>query len=1540
MNKKSLRTYERKRYSQKSNQVDEEEEYHKLSKKLRPKVTKVYDYYSDQDGEEDYPAKKKLKLKATDGVKTGLVTGIGNLHEVSLPKQHVLEENSAAAANNLSHNDATQVKPKRNREYTEKVCLMCHQCHRNDKGRVVRCQICKTKRYCIPCLTNWYPKMTEEEAAAACPVCRKLCNCKPCLRDLPKDLLNRLRELKVDKDMKLEHCKHIVHALLPFLRQLDKEQLIEKDIEARAKGLSPAHMEIQNANCPRNERITCDNCRTSIFDYHRSCSNCFSNICLLCCREICHGHLQRSDQEVVMEYIDRGFEYLHGKKGMYTKTDKLLSKNESKIQGSNSGWKANEDGSIACRCGIGNLELKCLFSGNWVSELLKRAEDARHAYELDQVKIPSKQCMCFNSHGDVDIGNSQLLKAASREDSDGNFLYNPRAKSIKEEDLNHFQYHWMRAEPVIVSNVLETATGLSWEPMVMWRAFRQISNECHEKLLDMKAIDCLDWSEVSMACYLVRINVRKFFDGYLTGRSDLVNWPQLLKLEIWPPIKFDELSPRHGAEFTLCLPFKEYTHPENGPLNLAARLPKDSLKPDMGPKTFIAYGWTQELGRGDSVTKLHYNMSDAVNVLTHTAEVTLEPDKLTAIERLKRAHRKQDLRELYSINQVLEEDADAEMQIGCVGASFDKGGADEGGAVWDIFRREDVPKLQEYLNKHFKEFRHIHCCPLQKIIHPIHDQTMYMTLEHKRKLKEEYGIEPWTFIQKLGDAVFIPAGCPHQVRNLKSCIKVALDFVSPENVGECIRLTEELRSLPQNHPAKEDKLEVKKMYLHALKWAMDVLEGTEDFRYTSWEGAFEATRHLRKFKSGRKLKRKACRHFGSFQGFSKFRNTSDNPVEVGNDVSESSKEISMEDPIEEGAELTAGESGKDESSSCQDKEKDTEKDILSHPANSSSSDNSVEVDNDVSESSKEISNEASTNEEGTELTRDSGEEESSSSQDKEKDTEKNILSDPAGSSSSDSSVEVDNDVSESSKEISNEASTNEEGTELTAGDSGKEESFNSQEKDTEKDILSHPACSSSSANSVEVDNDVSESSKEISNEASTKEEGAELTAGDSGKEESSSSQANSVEVDNDVSESSKEISNEASTKEEGTEFTAGDSGKESSSSQEKNAEKDILSHPACSSSSDNSVEVDNDVSESSKEISNEVSTNEEGTELTGDSGKEESSSSQDKDKDTEKDILSDPTGSSPLDNSVEVDNDVSESTKEIFNEASTKEEGTELTDKEKGTEQDTLSYPAASPPSDYESASRDTSAVCTFVSSDEPVDEDPITQINKLSAIVEEDQELHDFSFMDDIIVPKASASYISNLDEIKGATLVIRQILTLDISQITDSQRVLFLSALKFFQNVKGSAITPDIENQAGSILISWKSHEESESSSIRELEALKVGSKTYKALGKKKQEMADRIRTINTEGQRLEAEIKKMQDMIQELRSQQVKLVEECKSLSEHYQELTIKFKPLHSAFEAKKKEMVSWVEVCTKACEGKNACRMQWDTLNQLLLDSLHL
>jgi mannose-6-phosphate isomerase-like protein (cupin superfamily) len=42
---------------------------------------------------------------------------------------------------------------------------------------------------------------------------------------------------------------------------------------------------------------------------------------------------------------------------------------------------------------------------------------------------------------------------------------------------------------------------------------------------------------------------------------------------------------------------------------------------------------------------------------------------------------------------------------------------------------------------------------------------------------EHVGVEPWTFEQHTGEAVLIPAGCPHQVRNLK----VLLHVFSVEN---------------------------------------------------------------------------------------------------------------------------------------------------------------------------------------------------------------------------------------------------------------------------------------------------------------------------------------------------------------------------------------------------------------------------------------------------------------------------------------------------------------------------------------------------------------------------------------------------------------------------------------------------------------------------------------------------------------------------------------------------------------------------------------
>ena len=89
--------------------------------------------------------------------------------------------------------------------------------------------------------------------------------------------------------------------------------------------------------------------------------------------------------------------------------------------------------------------------------------------------------------------------------------------------------------------------------------------------------------------------------------------PVRLKLKDWPPSTlFEERLPRHNSEFISALPFSVYTDAKSGIFNLATRLPKGSLKPDLGPKTYIAYGFPEELDGGDSVTKLHCDVSDAV----------------------------------------------------------------------------------------------------------------------------------------------------------------------------------------------------------------------------------------------------------------------------------------------------------------------------------------------------------------------------------------------------------------------------------------------------------------------------------------------------------------------------------------------------------------------------------------------------------------------------------------------------------------------------------------------------------------------------------------------------------------------------------------------------------------------------------------------------------------------------------------------------------------------------------------------------------------
>ena len=75
------------------------------------------------------------------------------------------------------------------------------------------------------------------------------------------------------------------------------------------------------------------------------------------------------------------------------------------------------------------------------------------------------------------------------------------------------------------------------------------------------------------------------------------------------------------------------------------------------------------------------------------------------------------------------------------------------------------------------------------------------------------------------------------MRNVSSCVKVALDFVSPENAHRCVHLTNEFAKLPRGHHLSEDKLQVKALLLHAMAHISEALLDGDDHGEDGEDGA-------------------------------------------------------------------------------------------------------------------------------------------------------------------------------------------------------------------------------------------------------------------------------------------------------------------------------------------------------------------------------------------------------------------------------------------------------------------------------------------------------------------------------------------------------------------------------------------------------------------------------------------------------------------------------------------------------------------------------
>jgi lysine-specific demethylase 3 len=221
------------------------------------------------------------------------------------------------------------------------------------------------------------------------------------------------------------------------------------------------------------------------------------------------------------------------------------------------------------------------------------------------------------------------------------------------------------------------------------------------------------------------------------------------KLKDWPPsTDFKTAFPELYQDFSNAVPVPDYVR-RDGVANVGSHFPSNTIAPDLGPKMYNALA--SNVGEGSKgTTRLHLDMADAVNIMTYTENC---PDG----------------------------------SPGC--------------AAWDIFRSSDSDKLRTFLHQKFPK----------QATDPIHGQQIYLDEVCRKELFEKFGVKSYRIYQRPGEAIFIPAGCAHQVANLADCVKVAIDYVSVENIMRCEELTREFRELNQKLAWKEDVLQLRNM---------------------------------------------------------------------------------------------------------------------------------------------------------------------------------------------------------------------------------------------------------------------------------------------------------------------------------------------------------------------------------------------------------------------------------------------------------------------------------------------------------------------------------------------------------------------------------------------------------------------------------------------------------------------------------------------------------------------------------------------------------
>ncbi|KAH1218114.1 Lysine-specific demethylase JMJ25 [Glycine max] len=752
----------------------------------------------------------------------------------------------------------------------------CHWCQRSDSWSLVMCSSCQREFFCMECIKQRYFD-TQNEVKMACPVCRGTCTCKDCLSSQYEDSESKEYLAGKNRVDGILHFHYLVCMLLPVLKQIKEDHHVDVEETAKTKGVSVKH-------CPSNYCKTPildlhRSCLSCSYSLCLSCSQALSqgstseeinssisnlpdkiNACisseshLLDDKVISNGNL--TDTSTLLEWTncngagivscpptklgDCGDNHLDLK---YVFPLSWIKEMEVKAEEIVCSYDFPETSDKSSSCSL------CVDKDHKTSRYKQLPEAAQREDSNDNYlfypTILDISCNHFE-HFRKHWGKGHPVVVRDVLQCTPNLSWDPvvmfctylersMTRYENNKDLLEACLDWFEVE----INVSQYFIGpLKCQPQ---------KNTWHE-MLKLKGWLSSQLFKEQFPAHFAEVIDALPIQEYMNPLSGLLNLAANLpqgstKHDIGPYVYISYGCADEGDDFVTNLCYDSYdmvnimAYSMDIPLSTdqLAKISKllkkhKTLCQKVSSKTTSEHSEDREQNGMHSIVKEGTDFLRRVNRTSSisTEAKTISNQKLdTNISDDEECGSDSETEKaqssLPSHRRVLstERSPDHNPRNPFENSNSDKGKkfTENSAAHWDVFRRQDVPKLLEYLKRHSDEFSYTSECH-EKMVHPILDQSFFLDNTHKMRLKEEFKIEPWTFEQHVGEAVIIPSGCPYQIRNPKCCVHVELEFVSPENVSECIQLIDEVRLLPEDHKAKVEKLEVKKMALYSMSTAI------------------------------------------------------------------------------------------------------------------------------------------------------------------------------------------------------------------------------------------------------------------------------------------------------------------------------------------------------------------------------------------------------------------------------------------------------------------------------------------------------------------------------------------------------------------------------------------------------------------------------------------------------------------------------------------------------------------------------------------------